>query len=35
MSNPTLRENEKGVVFLSPSVAPHKSIGKYAKELDS
>mgnify|MGYP001177497437 FL=1 len=34
MSNPTLRENVKGVVFLSPSVAPHKSSGKYAKELD-
>ena len=34
MSNPTLKENVKGVVFLSPSVAPHKSSGKYAKELD-
>ena len=34
MSNPTLRENVKGVVFLSPSVAPHKSSGKYAKELN-
>ena len=34
MTNPTLRENVKGVVFLSPSVAPHKSSGKYAKELD-
>jgi hypothetical protein len=34
MSNPTLRANVKGVVFLSPSVAPHKSSGKYAKELD-
>ena len=34
MSNPTLRENVKGVVFLSPSIAPHKSSGKYAKELD-
>ena len=34
MSNPTLRENIKGFVFLSPSVAPHKSSGKYATELD-
>ena len=34
MSNPTLKENVKGVVFLSPSVAPHKSRGKYDKELD-
>ena len=34
MSNPTLKDNVKGVVFLSPSVAPHKSSGKYAKELD-
>ena len=34
MSNPTLKKNVKGLVFLSPSVAPHKSSGKYAKELD-
>ena len=34
MSNSTLKDNVKGVVFLSPSVAPHKSSGKYAKELD-
>ena len=34
MSNPTLKENVKGVVFLSPSVAPDKSRGKYAQELD-
>ena len=34
MSNPTLKDNVKGVVFLSPSVAPHKSSGKYAKELE-
>ena len=34
MSNPTLKESVKGIVFLSPSVAPHKSSGKYVKELD-
>ena len=34
MSNPTLKEYVKGVVFLSPAVAPHKSSGKYVKELD-
>jgi len=33
LANKNLSKDVKGIIFLSPSVAPHKSTGKYANEI--
>ena len=33
ISDQEIKKDIKGIVFLSPSIAPHKSSGKYANEI--